>query len=124
MEYHIDESHNRYNIVKVSGDVDKVGLFEAISDHLKRSNFKYKHAIYDFTGAYPAISVSGLREIIGILDHYKPQSMNFANRCAILVLGQIHKDMVEYFIKISEALPFEFASFDNIMGAKAFLEST
>lgn len=121
MEYHLDTSHDRYIKVTVSGVITKSMLITAISELMGHPDYIHKHSLWNLSESSVGLTISDLKEIVGVLSLYKPEDNNFANKSAIVVPGEMHKAIVDLFIKMSKWLPFKYKAFYNVEEAEAFL---
>lgn len=121
MGHYIDSSREDYIKITVEGVITKDIMITAISELMHHKDYITKHSLWDLSGGSLGLSIGDLREIVGILNLYKPKERSFANKSAIVVPSEMHKAVVNIFISMSKMLPFKYMVFERIDNAKAFL---
>ncbi len=119
--HHIDSFREDYIKITVEGLITKEIMITAISELMHHSDYITKHSLWDLSGGSLGLSIGDLKEIVGILNLYKPETKSFANKSAIVVPGEMHKAVVNIFISMSKMLPFKYMVFERINDAKTFL---
>ena len=123
MQYELDNSHDRYIRVTVTGILDRVVLMQATSELVNLPEYAIKHALWDLREAAMGLTFSDLKEIVGVLRLYKPGRKDFADKSAILVPGRMNRAMADIFVSLARSLPFKYRVFSDVESALDYLSS-
>ena len=121
MEFELDASHQKYIKITLSGLVMKPELISVMAKILQHPEYLDKHTFWDLTEASMGLSITDLKEIVGVLRLYKPERKDFANRAAMLVSGKLNSAMLEMFVTMSKLLPIKYRVFNDWDKAEAYI---
>ncbi len=125
MDYRIDDSHQHYIKVAVTGTLEKDTLLKAIRSLITHPDYGQKNSLWDLTKASQgSIGIWDIKEIVGFLRLYRPKEKSFANKGAFLVSNDIHKALINIYVTLSKLLPFKYKVCTDSADAKAFLTGT
>lgn len=121
MEVDLDWSHDRYVKITVSGLLVKPGLIALMSEILQHPDYTKKHTFWDLRDTKMGLSISDLKEIVGVLKLYRPGEGSFADRSALLVPGKMNNAMAQMFVTMTRLLPIKYRVFTERDAAENFL---
>ena len=121
MQTDLDWSHDRYVRITVSGTMTKSDLVRVMARLLQHPDYTKKNAFWDLRDGTMGLSIADLREIVGVLKLYRPDTEAFADRSALLVPGKLHHAMAQMFVTMARFLPVKYKVFNDWEAAEKFL---
>jgi hypothetical protein len=121
MQTDLDWSHDQYVRITVSGTINKTDLVGLMAEILQHPDYTKKHTFWDLRHVTMGLSIADLREIIGVLKLYRPQTRDFADRAALLVPGKMNQAMAQVFVTMTRMLPIRYQVFSDWETAQQFL---
>ena len=102
MEYTLDTSHERYIKISVNGLIVKSELVKLMAEILKHPLYPDRHTFWDLRHASLGLSISDLKEIVGVLRLYNPPVKRFSGKAALLVPGKMNTAIAEIFVAMTD----------------------
>lgn len=123
MTAELDWSHDVYVKITISGLLTKTELIGIMSEILQHPDYTRKHTFWDLRQGKMGLSIADLKEIVGVLRLYRPETENFADRAALLVSGKMNDAMAKVFVAMTRLLPIRYRVFSDRNAAESFLTS-
>ena len=123
MAAEVDWSHDTYVKIRISGLLTKPGLIGIMSEILQHPDYTRKHTFWDLRQGKMGLSITDLKEIVGVLRLYRPETEHFADRAALLVSGKMNDAMAQIFVAMTRLLPIRYRVFNDRKAAETFLLS-
>ncbi len=122
MDYKLDDSHQQYIIIEVTGTLEKVTLLKTMGQLINHPDYSRKHSLWDLRQASQGnLDILDIKEIVGFLRLYRPKDESFANKGAFLVSSDVNKALINIYITLSRLLPFKYQVFTQESEAVGFL---
>ncbi len=115
------KQHDHYLEVVFDGVLAKHTVLSSLNQLLNHPEYYEKHSLWNMSESKSGVSMNDFKEIVGVMRLFSPKQIDFANKSALLVSGQVNTSLAEMFTEMARTLPFDFKVFSDSSSARAHL---